>query len=153
MRLFVKIIYNNIKKTVITRYCAVFANCTKLKSVKLGGVENIRKKTFANCQNLTTVTTGKSLKSVGDYAFYKCSSLNSVTLPKNVASLGIRAFARCTKLKTVNVKSTSLKKVGLDAFKIINKTPTFNCPKSKLKTCKKLIKPNAPSNARFVGKF
>lgn len=148
-----EIIYNNIKKTVITRYCAVFANCTKLKSVKLGDVENIRKKTFANCQNLTTVTTGKSLKSVGDYAFYKCSSLKSVTLPKNVASLGIRAFARCTKLKTVNVKSTSLKKVGLDAFKIINKTPTFNCPKSKLKTCKKLIKPNAPSKAKFVGKF
>ncbi|MGN1127176.1 MAG: leucine-rich repeat protein, partial [Ruminococcus sp.] len=78
---------------------------------------------------------------------------SNITIPKQVKQIGVRAFARCTKLKTVNVKSTSLNMVGLDAFKIINKTPTFNLPKSKLKTCKKLIKPNAPSKAKFVGKF
>ena len=140
-------------KNAKTRYSSVFANCTKLKSVKFSAVEKIGKNTFYGCNKLDNVQSGNKLKYIGDNAFYKCSSLKAVTIPKQVKQIGVRAFARCTKLKTVNVKSTSLKMVGLDAFKIINKTPTFNCPKSKLKTCKKLIKPNAPSKARFLGKY
>ncbi|MGN0460012.1 MAG: leucine-rich repeat domain-containing protein [Ruminococcus sp.] len=130
-----------------------FSNCTKLKSVNITSAKNIGAKTFYNCTKLSTVKTGNNGKSIGNYAFYKCSSLKTITIPKQVTQIGVRAFARCSKLKTINFQSTAFNTMGLDAFKLINKTPTFNLPKSKVKTYQKLIKPNAPSKAKFVGKY
>jgi hypothetical protein len=130
-----------------------FSNCTKLKSVNITSANNIGAKAFYNCKSLTTVKTGNNGNTIGNYAFYKCSSLKTVTIPKQVRLIGVRAFARCSKLKTINIKATAFDTIGLDAFKIIDKTPTFNCPKSKLKTYKKLIKPNAPAKAVFKGKY
>jgi hypothetical protein len=134
------------------KYAGVFENCTSLKTVTISGAESIGSSTFKNCGKLQSVDI-TSAKNIGTKAFYKCSSLKTINIPKNVKTIGVRAFARCSKLKTINIKATAFDTIGLDAFKIIDKTPTFNCPKSKLKTYKKLIKPNAPAKAVFKGKY
>lgn len=130
-----------------------FANCSNLQSVNIPKVKDIGVKSFISCTKLSTVKTGNNGKSIGNYAFYKCSSLKTFTIPKQVTQIGVRSFAKCSKLKTINFRTTAFNTIGLDAFKLINKTPTFNLPKSKVKTYKRLIKPNAPSKAKFVGKF
>ncbi|MGN1132143.1 MAG: leucine-rich repeat domain-containing protein, partial [Ruminococcus sp.] len=142
---------NLVDTTVVGK--RAFLNCSSLQSANITSAKNIGAKAFCNCTKLSTVKTGNNGKSIGNYAFYKCSSLKTFTIPKQVTQIGVRAFAKCSKLKTINFRTTTFNTIGLDAFKLINKTPTFNLPKSKLKTCKKLIKPNAPSKAKFVGKY
>ena len=66
--------------------------------------------------------------------------------------MGKSAFSGCKKLKTITVKSTKFKsgKVGSKAFSGIAKNATFKCPKSKLKSYKKLFKKaGAPKNAKY----
>jgi hypothetical protein len=158
-----------------TKYASVFGNCTNLKTVNISGAESIDKNTFMNCgklqsvditsaknigtkafyncTKLTTVKTGTNGKTINDYAFYNCSSLKTINIPKNVKTIGVRAFGRCSNLKTINMKTTAFDTIGLDAFKNIKSKATFNCPKSKLKTYKKLLKPNAPASSVFKAKY
>ena len=44
---------------------------------------------------------GKSVTSIGNYAFYGCTGLTSITIPNSVTSIGDGAFSGCTGLKTV----------------------------------------------------
>lgn len=47
------------------------------------------------CNMLQDVSVGKSVTSIGDYAFYYCYSLSSVTIPDSVTSIGSYAFSYC----------------------------------------------------------
>ena len=58
---------------------------------------------------------------------------------KNVTSISQYAFKDYKKLKTT----------GKDAFSGIRKKATFKCPKKQKDAYKKLIKKNAPKNAKF----
>ena len=86
-----------------------------------------------------TVTLTKSLNK-------KCKK---ITVPKvvkiagvkfKVTAIGNNAFKNCKKLKTITIKSTTIKKVGKNAIKGINKKAVIKVPKSKKKAYKKLFK-------------
>ena len=79
---------------------------------------------------------------------YTASASVACTL-KNVTSIGSEAFKDCKKLKTVTINAAKLKTVGKDAFKNIQKKATFKCPKKQKDAYRKLIKSNAPKNAKF----
>ena len=49
-------------------------------------------------KNITSVTIGNNVTSIGNYAFYVCTGLTSVTIPNSVTSIGNSAFSGCTKL-------------------------------------------------------
>jgi len=55
--------------------------------------------------NLTSVTIGNSVISIGSSAFSNCKSLASVTIPDSVTSIGDSAFWDCTSLTAINVAS------------------------------------------------
>ena len=111
--------------------------------------------TDKNAKSLTiqdTVTAnGKTYKvtRIDGSACKGMAKLASVTIGKNVTSIGSEAFKDCKKLKTVTINATKLKTVGKDAFKNIQKKATFKCPKKQKDAYRKLIKSNAPKNAKF----
>ena len=69
-----------------------------LKSVTITGGK-IFPIAFLNCSNITSVTIGDGVTSIGYSAFYNCSSLTSVTIPDSVTSIGSSAFDGCSSLK------------------------------------------------------
>ncbi len=111
--------------------------------------------TDKNAKSLTiqdTVTAnGKTYKvtRIDGSACKGMAKLASMTIGKNVTSIGSEAFKDCKKLKTVTINATKLRTVGKDAFKNIQKKATFKCPKKQKDAYKKLIKSNAPKNAKF----
>ena len=87
---------------------------SSLKSVTVTG-GNIHYGSFYNCSNLTSVTIGNSVTSIGEVAFCFCSSLTSVTIPDSVTSIGNWAFSGCTGLTSVTIPD-SVTSIGNYAF-------------------------------------
>lgn len=52
---------------------------------------------------LPSTYNGKSVTSIGDFAFRYCSNLTSVEIPNSVTSIGPSAFLNCTKLTNVYI--------------------------------------------------
>ncbi|MBQ4270122.1 MAG: leucine-rich repeat domain-containing protein, partial [Clostridia bacterium] len=61
---------------------------------------------FSGCKNLTSVTLGGGLQSLGDNVFAGCSSLTSITLPDSVTTVGAAAF-KGAGLKSINLSNVS----------------------------------------------
>lgn len=97
------------------------------KSVKLGATVKIGGKNF-------------KITVVGKNAFKGYKKLTSVTIGKNVSKIESGAFQQCAKLKKIKISSTTLKSVGKNAIKGINKKAVIQCPKKKLAKYKKLFK-------------
>ena len=75
--------------------------------------------------NLTSVTIGNSVTSIGDWAFSDCTGLTSVTIPDSVTSIGEEAFYNCRGLTSVTIPD-SVTSIGEDAFKYCENIATVN---------------------------
>ncbi len=64
-------------------------------------VEVIDKNAFADCQTLSVVTIGKSVKEIGKFAFHNCKSLKLIYGGQNVKALFNGAFADCSSLSEI----------------------------------------------------
>ncbi len=53
--------------------------------------------------DITSVTIGNGVTSIGAYAFYRCTSLTNITIPDSVTSIGKGAFHECTSLTSVGI--------------------------------------------------
>lgn len=72
---------------------------------------------FAGVNNIVSLTLGKNLMGIGDYAFYSCRGLGKVNLSNALDTIGNGAFAGCLNLITCNIEKTAnLKAIGKDAF-------------------------------------
>ena len=58
---------------------------------------------------------GKSVTSIGGYAFVVCESLTSITIPDSVTSIGYRAFRNCSSLTSITIPD-SVTSIGKSAF-------------------------------------
>lgn len=58
---------------------------------------------------------GKSVTSVGDYAFYCCETLSGITIPEGITSIGDNAFEFCESLTSITIPS-SVTSIGRLAF-------------------------------------
>ncbi|MEE1003139.1 MAG: leucine-rich repeat domain-containing protein [Acutalibacteraceae bacterium] len=66
---------------------------------------------------------GKSVTSIGDWAFSDCTSLTSVTIPNSVTSIGSSAFDSCTLLTSINVDESNSNYCDIDGV-LFNKDKT-----------------------------
>jgi hypothetical protein len=80
-----------------------FFNCN-LTSVTIGtNVTSIGGQAFLNCSSLTSVAIPNSVTSIGSYAFQSCSSLTNVAIPDSVTNIGIYGFVGCIRLMAITV--------------------------------------------------
>ncbi len=71
---------------------------------------------FRDNGNITSVTFGKNIKTIGAYSFYGCSGLTGVvTIPEGVTSIGNYGFGNCSGLTGVSIPK-SLASIGEYAF-------------------------------------
>ncbi len=101
---------------------SVFANCTKLETIKTGKFTAIGNYMFDGCTGLSETVTLATPK-IGDYAFRDCVNLAGVKLDDNGAgveySIGAGAFKNCGKNAggfTVNFNGETVRVIGDGAF-------------------------------------
>ncbi|MCR5544637.1 MAG: leucine-rich repeat protein [Eubacterium sp.] len=87
------------------------------------------------------ILSGKNYKVVqlSAKAFKGCKNMTSVTIGSNVKTIGVSAFNGCKKLKKITLKTKVLKKVGKNAIKNIHKKAKIKSPKKKIKAYRKIF--------------
>ena len=70
---------------------------------------------FVDCSDLTRITMPDSVEHIGECAFFRCENLASVEFPQNVKSIGYSAFMSCSSLVDV-VLPDSVSDIGENAF-------------------------------------
>ena len=100
--------------------------------------KNLKKVVIGSTVNIDGITY--KITAIANGAFKNNKKLTSVTIGANVTSIGTNVFTGCGNLKTITIKGKSLKKIGANAFKGINKKATIKVPATKKKAYTKLLK-------------
>ncbi len=79
--------------------------------------------------NITKVTVGGYVTSIGDYAFFDVENLTSITIPASVTSIGEQAFSYATSLTSITIPS-SVTIIGNSAFSNAASLASINIPSS-----------------------
>ena len=97
-------------------YVSNASNKPNVTKITIGNnVTSIGSYTFYNCTSLTSVEIPDSVTSIGDYAFHGCTNLTSVEIPDSVTSIGDYAFYGCTNLTSVTI-GKGVTNIGEKAF-------------------------------------
>ena len=108
-----------------------FYYLSNLTTVTLGdGVTSIGDSAFESCSSLETVTfrDNSQLTSIGESAFEICSSLTSITIPSGVTSIGKYAFS-CSSLTSISIPS-GVTSIGNSAFSGCSSLTSITIPDS-----------------------
>ena len=118
-----------------------FQNMPNLTTVSIGkNVKTIGKKAFYGCTSLTTVTGGKSVTKIRESAFYGCKALTSFPSMSKLKTIEKSAFKKCSALPKITLGS-SVASIGKDAFNGCKALKTITIKS------KKLTADNVGSNA------
>ncbi|MBE5859844.1 MAG: leucine-rich repeat domain-containing protein [Butyrivibrio sp.] len=119
-------------KEIGNNACKDMAELTDVTGGK--GVTSIGKGAFSNCSKLKNFSGFDNLEIINNEAFNKCKKLTKVTIGVKVKKIGKKAYYECSSLKNITVKSTKLtkkSKVGAKAFGKIHKKAKFKMKMSK----------------------
>lgn len=68
-------------------------------------LQSIRRRAFANCNNIISMTLPESVTSIEEYAFSECVNLKNINLPRNIKSIKAHLFDNCTSLESIIIPS------------------------------------------------
>lgn len=93
-----------------------FNSNSDLTSVTFGsGVKSIGEKAFASCSKLAALNNLGAVESIGVSAFASCSKLTSLTIGEGTQSIGEQAFYSCYGITSVSLPA-SVTSIGDNAF-------------------------------------
>ena len=82
---------------------SAFQDCSGLTSCTIDNGK-IAQNAFLYCYNLTNVTLGSGVTSIGENAFYYCHNLSHINIPNTVTNIGAYAFYHCCEsLKSIEI--------------------------------------------------
>ena len=131
---------------------------TNITSITIGNsVETIGNDAFYRCTNLVLLNIGNSVETIGNGAFYGCTSLASLNIPDSVTSIGIGAFFGCEKLASLNI-GNSVTTIGGIAFSVCRSLASVTIGE-KVETignqafqdCSNLVSVNIPNSVTSIG--
>ena len=105
----------------------IFVDCDSLTSVTIGGAY-IPDGMFYGFNNLTNVTIGNKVTSIGNCAFGNCG-LTSVTIENGVTSIGNDVFSSCDSLASVDIPD-SVTSIGDSVFSYCDSLTSVTIPDS-----------------------
>ncbi len=109
-------------------------------TVLLVGTKNKKIKSIQVPDTIKIKGTKFRVAGIGKAAFKGCKLATRAVIGKYVSVIENSAFESCGKLKKINLKTTTLKKIGKKVFKGIHKKAQFTVPKKQLKKYKKMLK-------------
>lgn len=71
--------------------------------------ETIGDEAFSDCDSLTNITLGSSVKTLGRAVFYTCDALERVEIPSTVTDIGEKTFYSCPALKEAIIRAGTVK--------------------------------------------
>ena len=120
--------------TVTTIANSAFDSSPNLTKVTIGkNVKTIGASAFGECKSLKTVIFEDSdtvQKTICDYAFYKCPVLTTVDFGNAVKSIGNYAFYSCQSLNKLDFSKNSVKTSGDYAFTVCKSLESIEFPDS-----------------------
>ena len=120
--------------TVTTIANSAFDSSPNLTKVTIGkNVKTIGASAFGECKSLKTVIFEDSdtvQKTICDYAFYKCPVLTTVDFGNAVKSIGNYAFYSCQSLNKLDFSKNSVKTIGDYAFTVCKSLESIEFPDS-----------------------
>lgn len=107
----------NLKVTAIDDTAFFGSSITSVK-IERGGVQQIGRSAFNDCQQLRVVEIGEGVTSIGNGAFYGCRNLEVLRLPENgLKTIGSEAFEDCgTPTGQIRI-APSCTDIGWNAFR------------------------------------
>jgi len=159
-----------------------FAECNKLKEVKLSenltvmgvacfegtplesimlpeSLKELPDRTFAGCISLKKVEAGENLTAIGKQCFKGCYSLESIVLPDSVKQLGDKAFEGCGGLVSVELPD-GITKIGRGMFKECKALKTVEIPpnvisieKEAFRDCEELMSVTMYEKVAEIGEY
>ncbi len=110
-----KTLYITDASTAATNISTNKSECKHL--IIADGVEmSIPDNAFKGETNLSSVTIGSGVSSIGASAFEGCTGIGSIIIPASVQSIGASAFNSCSNLTTVTCGASTPPSLGSDAF-------------------------------------
>ena len=107
----------------ITKYIGSAEKVDIPEKINGKSVTSIGNYAFEYCENITSVTIPDSVTEIGHDAFRDCTSLKSITIPNSVTKIYYSAFEGCTSLTAINVASENSNYVSVNGV-LYNKDKT-----------------------------
>lgn len=112
--------------------------------------------------NIKSVTIGKNVTSIGEYAFNKCTGLTSITLPDSLTSIGNDAFSGCTGLTQINWNAENISSgrsifsnagTAKDGITVVFGDNVKSIPESAFEDCTGLTSITLPDSLTSIGEY
>lgn len=137
-----------------------FENNSNLTSVTIGGgVTSIGLLAFYYCSNLTSVSIPDSVTSIEAAAFSFCNSLTDITIPNGVTSIEPATFYDCSSLTAITIPD-SVTSIGYEAFNYCSSLTSIAIPYGVTSMedfvfwgCSSLTSINIPDSVTSIGEY
>lgn len=135
-----------------------FSKCSNLTEVSIGkNVTTIGTRAFYECTELEKLTIGENVTTIGYATFARCSSLRNLTFPNSVTKIDGHAFSGCTNLRELIIPN-SIKEIGIYAFSDCSRLRSLDLGKgvteigsSAFRNCIGLTELTIPNNVTKIG--